>query len=194
MRATTKTITFPFSFQAPNGSGQYIDANAITLCEPGWDHRAVHHRMSSWVAEAQKGLVKVFSGLTDKQIEDKVEEESDGQVKSKDEMDALLIMRMGLDIDQYEQFTKYVERTLRGQSALAYLGADPESARIAVSEEALMNLVGTGGMRELERLFGEFASFFIGTQQADQSAMTTGTGSSSPSGAKRKGSSRTAMH
>lgn len=191
MRQTSKTIEFDFSFTYPK-AGSYEEATCITVCEPNFDNRAVFRKMSGYVALAQKGLVKTFSGLSRSQIEEQVEEKkASGEAPA--EAEALATLSMGLEIDAYEEMLRFVEKALTSNEHLAYVGNDPQS-RVPVSEEVWRNISDAGGLEQMERVIGAFASFFMGTPSAKTSPKTSGTDRSSTSVAAPAASSRTTKH
>jgi hypothetical protein len=190
MRQTSKTIEFDFSFTYSKG-GQYEEAKSVTVCEPNFDNRAVFRKMSGYIALAQKGLVKTFSGLSRSQIEEQVEEKA--PVEAPAEAEALATLSMGLEIDAYEEMLRFVEKALTSNKHLAYVGNDPQS-RVPVTEEVWRNIAEAGGLEQMERVIGAFASFFMGTPSAKTSPKTSGTDRSSTSVAAPAASSRTTKH
>lgn len=193
MRDTAKTIEFDFSFDYPK-DGKYESAKAITVCEPGFDNRDVFRRMGAYISEAQKGLLKTFAGSGSAEIEEAVKEREGNEAVTAPEPDPLITMRLGLSLDSYEQFMKYVERALTGNKMLAYVGTDPDN-RVAITEEVWRNIAQQGGLVGMERVHAAFASFFLATPQASGgSTNETGTGRSSSSGSTRAASSRITKH
>lgn len=194
MRDTAKTIEFDFSFDYPK-DGKYESAKAITVCEPGFDNRDVFRRMGAYISEAQKGLLKTFAGSGNTEIEEAVKERAEGvEPENAPEPDPLMTMRLGLSLDSYDQFMKYVERALTGNKMLAYVGTDPDN-RVAINEEVWRNIAQHGGLVGMERVHAAFTSFFLATPQASGgSTKETGTGRSSLSGSTRAGSSRITKH
>lgn len=190
MRANTKTITFEFEFEAPNGRGQYEPSSTITVCEPSFQNRDVFRRMGGYVAEASKGLMKMAGDKSKDEVEAEIAVEK-GETA---DPDALVLMRLGLSIDGYETFMRYVERTLTGNKSLAYIGTNPDN-RIALTEEAWMNLAAAGGLDQMERVIGEFTGFFFATPQAQAGSQTT-SGTEKPSGSPVRvtAGSRTTKH
>lgn len=180
MRAYTKTVTFDFQFNY-SVNGKYEPATAITVCEPGFDHRDVFRRVSGYVASAQKGLLKMFAGQTREQIEDEVEAKAEKPEKDDaDSIDSLVTMRMGLTIEEYEAFLKVVERALTGNKMLAYVGSDAEN-RVPVTEEVWRNISQTGGLGEMERVLEAFVGFFFDTRPGSKGPATAN-GTAKPSG------------
>lgn len=192
MRASTKIVNFDFSFDYP-ANGKYESATAITVCEPGFDGRDVFRRVSAYVASAQKGLLKMFAGQTREQIEDEVEAKTEAPKKDDDKddgIDSLVTMRMGLTIEEYEQFLKFVERALTGNKLLAYVGTDADN-RVQVTEEVWRNIAQAGGLSEMERVHEAFVSFFFDTRPASKGQATT-SGTATRSGARSMPAGRSA--
>lgn len=185
----SKIVTLPFAFRYSK-DGEFREATEITVCEPGYDSRDVYRQMIAFVAEAQKGLLKMFS---DQQLEDKAA--SEGAAASDDEkkdFDAFQTMSLGLSVERFPVFCDYVQRALTSKKALAYVGSNPED-RVACTEEVWRNIAEAGGMGELERVLSEFAGFFFGPK-ASSKATTTGTVVLSGPPAPATGRSRSSKH
>lgn len=173
MRDTAKTIEFDFSFDYPK-DGKYESAKAITVCEPGFDNRDVFRRMGGFIANAQKGLFKTFAGMNREQIADKVDSDGETAEQTEGDLDPLMMLRMGLSVDEYDAFLKYVEKVLTGNKMLAYVGTDPDN-RTPVTEEVWRNIAAQGGLGEMERVLAVFICFFTDTPPV-QAGSTKGNG------------------
>ena len=194
-RETTKTITFSdFEFHYMR-SGIDETANSITVCEPGFDKRAVHAKMSAIIADAQvKAQLRFASSQTQSDAQPEPQpttSESDGE-EAVAEADFLMVCRMSMDPDAYVRFLEYVQQQLSGNRQLAFIGDDismPSKDRTPIGEEAWSSLAREGGMESVNRVLGAFASFF--SLVPAKSATTSGSPPSSSSEPSAVGSSRT---
>lgn len=187
MRSALSTVTFGFRFQYP-AKGQYEEADCITVCEPNWDKRQVYRRMHAYVAEAQKGMLRMFSN-SDLQKQAESSTSSDSTSDGGD-IDPLMIMRMGLGVDQYPTFVEWVTKEITNTKALAFVGSDPEN-RIPITDEVWMNIEKEGGLEAVDKVVGAFAGFFTAR---DQSTMPSGTETRSGSPATPVARSRSKAH
>ena len=175
MPTATKTITFDFYFKYPH-KGQYGESNCITVCEPGYEQRDVYRKMRGYVAEAQKGLIKMNQGSRPEEAPKSDPTESKEIV----EIDAFLTMSLGLSIDQFTDFCEFVQRSLTNRRGLAFVGADPTD-RVPITEEVWMNIADAGGMESLEKGLAGFADFFLGGPAKSPTKTGTSSSSTSPS-------------
>lgn len=173
MRSAIATVSFDFEFKYP-AKGAYEFATAITVCEPNWDKRQVYRKMHAYVAEAQKGMLKMF---TNSDLQAQAESSTKTDDSEPGDIDPLQIMRMGLGVEMYPTFVEWLTRELTNSKALAFVGTDTD-ARIPVTEEVWMNLEEAGGMEAVDKVVGAFAGFFMGRDQSTKpSGIETRSGS-----------------
>jgi hypothetical protein len=189
--ATTRVIEFPFTFRYPR-KGIFEEANSITVCEPGFDKRNTYRKMSSIVMEAQAVAQKKFAQNPD---ENKITVEApaseDGapvEPKLPDDFD-LMVIRMGLNADEYTRFCDWVQKELTNCKQLAFVGTDPDDKNPIV-EEVWDSIARAGGMEAVDKVLSGFASFFS-LLARPQSPTTTGMTPSLSSEAKATASSPT---
>lgn len=170
-----KTIDLGFTFQFSKG-GQIADATEITVCEPGYDKRAVYRRMQGYVAQAQKGLLRMRSEQRSTAAPAPTEPPLEGKSAAEPEAepDALFIMRMGLSVDEYEAFASYVQRELTNNKSLAFVGSNPDD-RSPVGEDVWMSLDRHGNMDAIDKILSEFAGFFLSGRSTRPSPTESGT-------------------
>lgn len=190
MRDDKKVIRFDFEFKYPLKGGGEDVANCITVCEPPYAKRDVHWAMQAYLGEAQKGIIKAFSGEAIKQRAQDEAVESGGDP---DQIDALVTMKMGLGFEGYPRFVQYVQKALTGTAMLAFVGEDVAMPdRVAISDLVWTRLAEAGGMAVVDSVVAEFASFFSDTR-AKASPVTNGTDTSVPLATATQASSLTTM-
>jgi hypothetical protein len=190
MRNTTAVIEFPFTFKYPR-AGIYEEANAITVCEPAYEKRAVHRRMSSTVFNALTAWQRKVAEAGQMPNQAPPSEPSDGDKTDAAALitgDVIMIMlRAGMKTEDFVRFCDSTQRELTECKALAFVGTDLDDRQPLV-EEVWAAIARAGGVEAIDRVIGEFARFFSGF---GPSPTSNGTPSSSSSGAKPAGSSRT---
>ncbi len=188
MRETTKTVTFhDFTFRYSR-RGQFEDACSITVCEPNFEKRAVHAKMSAMVFDA---LIKAQQRVARPQSEEAPQVEPAAAAAASDgsdvevlagadqaEPDYLIHMQMGMPSSDYSAFLEYARVQLTGDRRLAFVGDDtsgPVKERIPIDEGVWMSLAEEGGMDAVNRVLSAFVSFF---HPAARQKRTSGTAKS----------------
>ena len=101
MRNTTAVVEFPFSFKYPR-AGIYEEANSVTVCEPNYEKRAVHRRMSSTVMEALTAWQRKVAEYGQRPNQEAAPSEaSDGDASSITGEVVMVILRNGMNTDNF---------------------------------------------------------------------------------------------
>jgi hypothetical protein len=187
MRSTTAVVEFPFTFKYPR-AGIYEEANSVTVCEPSYEKRAVHRRMSSTVMEALTAWQRKVAEYGQRPNQEAASSEaSDGDASSITGEVVMVILRNGMTTDNFVRFCDFVQKELTDSKSLAYVGSDPED-RQPIVEEVWAAIAREGGVEAIDMIIGEFARFFSGF---GPSPRPSGTAKSSSSDPKPAASSRT---
>lgn len=149
-----KTITFDFDFNY-SLNGQIVQASAITLCEPAYEHKAVRRKLQAYVAlvrdtAQRRQNAAMLAALTPEQmmaLDDQAakrraefeaaqaEAAAAPQPAEKVEEPAaeeaapdisLEWFAAELGVDEFAKFTDFLQKALTGNKALAYVGADQD--------------------------------------------------------------------
>jgi hypothetical protein len=196
MRENKKTVTFDFAFKYSR-DGIWDQGNSITVCEPGFANRQVFRKMQSYVARSRAiGAANANRNLTPEQFEAQtraVLEFRAAQAAAKEtaSTDATVVAPPAIAVpditmdwfsdfppDEFMRFSDDVLKALTGNKALAYIGDDhtlmlSNPGRLAVGEGVWASIADEGGMDAIDKVLMAFASFFIYTQPATNSSVTT---------------------
>lgn len=179
-----KTLEFPFAIRFSE-NGSFAESSRITLRAPGLGKRHVHNQMVGYIMEAYAGA-SARRGMIDQLAEAdakkgvKVATDDDQEQSAKDEPEDptgfLKMLAIGLGHDKYAGFCDYIIAQLTGSPKLATVGDNGT----ALTEDAWESIADQGGMAEVDRVVGTFASFFV-EDRASPSKNGAGTSRSSSS-------------
>lgn len=194
-----KTIDLGFEVKVSR-DGQFVPYSTVTVRAPGLDQYRVHSMMQGWTSEGARGFQKAYA----EQIERaRVEREAageampaaDGADKKDEEIDVMAMMSAGLTPERYAQFAEFVLTTMKKNHRLAWVGDQPLPGT-ALTDHVVEQIVENGGLAALDRIFSEFAGFFMLGQgskakpNGDASATTSASPTKATSPAPRRVNSR----
>ncbi len=165
-----KRIEFDFEFEY-SANGQFASSRELCLRAPGLGKFEVHATMQAFVAQTFGNLHSMRDSFS--------QEETETQPDNDQQKDLTQFIAMGLGVDEYPNFFRYVYRTLTNCPRLAYV--DDGNNKQPVTDAVWESIEQRGGMEAINRVVSEFTDFFFtALASKDESGADKLTGSSEP--------------
>jgi len=153
-----KTIDLGYEIAYSKG-GKFHTATTITVRAPGYELYRVHSMMQGWTSEGAVGYRKTFAEQIAKAETGEVPAPQAGEEPAEDvKIDVMAMMAAGLTPARYAEFAAYVMDTLKNNAKLCSVGDDPSAT---LTDHVLRQIVENGGLADVDRIFSEFAGFFM---------------------------------